>query len=178
MDPQSTAAPRRHGVIKSPVEFAGGLLLLAIAGVGYLGAAGLDFGQISGIGPGLLPKIVSCLVASFGVLLVAAGLTAPGDALERWHLRGPVFVLGAVLLFALTIRGSTLSLAGITVVIPQMGLAIAGPAAVVVASLADRDTRLVEIVPFAFVLTALSIGLFKFVLRLPMPVFPSGIGPF
>ena len=117
------------------------------------------------------------LVAVFGVLLVAQGLVLDGDRLQRWHLRGPVFVLGAVLLFAATIRGATLSLGGLTLAIPPLGLAIAGPLCVVFASLADKETRLVEIVPFAVAITAVSILLFKYLLRLPIPVHLAGAHP-
>ena len=44
------------------------------------------------------------------------------------------------------------------------------------ASLADRETRLIEIVPFAIAITAVSILLFKYLLRLPIPVHLPGIG--
>lgn len=166
------------GAIKSRQDFAGGLFLLAIAGVAFAGAFDLPFGRLSGIGSGLLPKTVAVLVAAFGVALVGLSLTSPGEHLERWHLRGPIYVLGAVFVFALTIRGSTLSLAGWRVHIPQLGLAIAGPLAMIISAHADKDTRLIEIIPFAVVLTVLAVGLFKFLLRLPIPIFPLGYGPF
>jgi hypothetical protein len=87
-----------------------------------------------------------------------------------------VFVLGAVLLFAATIRGATLSFAGLSLTIPPLGLAVAGPLAVIFSSLADRETRLVEILPFAVAITAASIFLFKYLLRLPIPVYVPGLG--
>jgi hypothetical protein len=73
-------------------------------------------------------------------------------------------VIGAVLVFAATIR--------------QWGLIAAAPLAVIISSLADKDTRPLEIILFAVVITAASIGLFKILLRLPIPVFPPGYGPF
>ena len=167
---------RDAGLIRSPHDLAGGLFLLGLAAVGFIGAFNLPFGQLSGIGSGLMPKVVAVLVAAFGLLLVAQGLVLDGDRLERWHLRGPVFVLGAVLLFASTIRGATLSLGDHMLAIPPLGLAVAGPLAVIFSSLADRETRLIEIVPFAVGITAASIGLFKYLLRLPIPVFPPGWG--
>lgn len=176
--PPASDRSANGGALKSPRDFAGGLFLLAIAGVGYAGAFDLRFGHLSGIGSGLLPKSVAVLVAAFGVLLIAMSLSHPGEHLERWHLRGPVYVLGAVLAFALTIRGSTLSLAGLTLHIPQLGLAVAGPLSMIISAYADKETRFAEIIPFALVLTALSIGLFKFLLRLPIPIFPYGYGPF
>lgn len=153
-----------RGLIKSPLDFAGGLFLLAIALLGFIGAFNLPFGHMSSIGSGLLPKSVAVLVAAFGLLLVVQALFLEGDRLEAWGIRGPVFVLGAVLVFAFAIR--------------PLGLAIAGPLCIVVSALASRETRPVELVIFSVVMTAVCIGLFKFLLRLPIPIFPPGYGPF
>ena len=153
-----------NGIIKSSLDFAGGLFLLALAATGYIGAFELPVGHLSGIGSGLLPKTVATLVALFGVALLLQSLVVGGDRLERFAVRGPIFVLGAVLVFAMTIR--------------PLGLVVAGPLAVLVSSLADRDTRPVEIVIFAALMTLACIGLFKLLLRLPIPVFPAGYGPF
>ena len=95
-------------------------------------------------------------MCSSDLALVAGALLAPGSRLERWSLRGPIFVLGAIVLFGLTIR--------------TLGLAVAGPLSVVVGSFASPEARLKETLAFAVVLTALCIGLFKYLLRLPIPV--------
>jgi hypothetical protein len=162
--PDSAVADAPRGFVKSPLDFAGGVFLLAIAAIGYWGAFNLPYGHMNSIGSGLLPKSVAVLVGVFGLVLMLQGLLMRGDMLESWGIRGIVFVLGSVLVFAFTIR--------------TLGLSIAGPLTVIVASLADRDTRPVEIVIFAIVITLVSIGLFKFLLRLPMPIFPPGYGPF
>src|SRR2546423_14712559 len=102
-----TAAPQnraqRSSAIRSPVDVAGGLFLLAIAAVGYAGAFTLPFGQLSGIGSGLMPKVVAVLVATFGVALVLQGLAIGGDRLERGAVRGSLPVLGAVMGFCFTL---------------------------------------------------------------------------
>lgn len=168
--PDSAADVGPRGFIRSPLDFAGGLFLLAIAAIGYgeasgfFGRSALPFGHMNSIGSGLLPKSVAILVGIFGLVLVVQSLFSRGDVLERWGVRGIFFVLGSVLVFAFTIR--------------SFGLAVAGPLTVIVASMADRDTRPVEIVIYSIIITALSIGLFKFLLRLPMPIFPPGYGPF
>jgi len=162
--PDSTADSAPRGFVRSPLDFAGGVFLVAIAALGFWGAFTLPFGHMNSIGSGLLPKSVAVLVGVFGFALVLQGLLMKGDLLESWGIRGIVFVLGAVLIFAFTIR--------------TLGLSMAGPLTVIVASLADRDTRPIEIVIFAIVITSVSIGIFKFLLRLPMPIFPPGYGPF
>jgi putative tricarboxylic transport membrane protein len=159
--PASQAETR--GLLKSPLDFAGGLFLIGLAVVGYAGGFSLPFGQLSGIGSGLMPKTVALLVGAFGVMLLAQGLFIQGDRLEAWAVRGPIFVLGGVLVFAVTIR--------------PWGLIIAGPLAVIVSALADKDSRPVELAVVAVALTLVCGLMFKEMLNLPIPFDPAGLIP-
>ena len=155
---------QKRSVIRSPIDFAGGLFLIAIAALGYAGAFTLPFGQLSGIGSGLLPKVVAVLVAAFGAVMLLQGLAARGEGLDRWGIRGPIMVLGAVLAFAFAIR--------------PLGLVIAGPLSFIIAALADRDTRPVEVVVSAILATLACGFLFKDLLNLPIPFDPMNVlGP-
>jgi hypothetical protein len=176
--------PDARGVIKSPFDFAGGLFLIGLAALGLAGGFTLPTGTLSGIGSGFMPRVVAILVGAFGVLLVVQAFLLKGDRLERWHLRGPVFVLGAVLVFAMLIRGSTLSFGGFagipllpTVRIPALGLIVAGPLAVMVSAFADKSTKPLEIAVFGVVMTLLCGILFKELLNLPIPFDPAGLIP-
>ena len=62
----------------------------------------LDQGTLNAMGPAMLPRWLAVAVGLSGLALVAFAFAKPGDALERWSLRGPVFVIGAILAFALT----------------------------------------------------------------------------
>ena len=159
--PANKAGPR--GILKSPLDFAGVLFLLGLAALGYAGGFSLPFGQLSGIGSGLMPKTVALLVAAFGVMLLAQGLFIQGDRLEAWAVRGPIFVLGGVLVFAVTIR--------------PWGLIVAGPISVVVSALADKDSRPVELGLVAVALTLVCGLMFKEMLNLPIPFDPAGLIP-
>lgn len=139
-----------------------GLLLCLAAAAAYVGIRDLPLGDPSGIGPGLVPKSVAFMIALLGLAILALGLPSTSARLDRFSVRGPLLVLGAVALFASTIR--------------PLGLAIAGPLAVVIAGLADREARPLELVIFALVLSALCVGLFKYVLRLPIPLAPFLLG--
>lgn len=150
---------RGRGLVKSPQDCAAGLLLLAIALFGIIGGWKLSMGQMSGVGPGMLPKVVSALIAAFGIGLIAQSLVAEGELLERWSIRGVIFVLGSLLAFAATVR--------------TLGLAFAGPLTVIISAFAEKSVRIKEIVIFSIVLTTGCVLLFKTMLRLPIPIWPD-----
>jgi hypothetical protein len=152
---------RNGSIIRSPLDFAGGLFLLGVAAVGYAGAFTLPFGQLSGIGSGLLPKVVAFLIAAFGVLLLVLSLIFDGEELEKWAVRGPLLVLVSVAVFAFMIRPA--------------GLVVAGPLCFIVSALADRDTRAVEVIVYAVLSTLVCGFLFKELLNLPIPFDPLNI---
>lgn len=139
-----------------------GLLLIAIAGLGLLASSGLRLTLPSGVGPGLMPIATSVILGAFGLLLVLQGISIAGERLEAWSLRGVFFVFGAVAVFSASVR--------------PLGLAIAGPLALILAAMADPETRLKEIIPFSIVLTAVCILLFKYMLRQPIPLAPFLLG--
>jgi hypothetical protein len=159
-DHQAAAPPKR--LIKSSTELLAGLLLLGLAAIGFFGSIKLNSGQLSNMGPGMMPKMTSTGLAVFGAALIVQSFVAEGSAVQPWNWRGIVFIFGAVLVFAATVRG--------------MGLAVAGPLSVLISALADRDTRLVEIVPFALVMTAFTALLFRWLLGLPVPILPFLLG--
>ena len=85
-----------------------------------------------------------------------------GAGLDRWGVRGPIFILGAAVAFALAVR--------------PLGLAVAGPLVIVISAMASRETRLVEMLIFGTIITAFCLLLFKFALNLPIPVAPWLVG--
>lgn len=150
---------RRGGIARDVIA---GLFLIAVAVGAFFGTTDLSFGEGSTIGPGLMPRGVALLLGGVGVLVTALGFLGDRQPIGAVALRGPIFVLGSVVLFAASIR--------------TLGLAFAGPLAVIVSALADRDSRPLEVIAFAVVLTVLCIGLFKFALRLPIPLAPMLLG--
>lgn len=143
-------------------EVLAGLFLLASAVFGYYAAYPLEAGSMSGVGSGLLPKAVAIGLGVFGVYLVGSGLTGSHERVEGFSLRGIIFVLGAILSFAATVR--------------PLGLLVAGPLAMLISSIADPDTRPLEIVIFTACMTLGCYLLFKVMLHLPMPVLPPLLG--
>jgi hypothetical protein len=98
--------------------------------------------------------------------------TKHAAGLDGWPLRGLFFVLGAVVAFGLTVRGFDFGFFKLR----PLGLVVAGPLAVTLAALADPETKPREIVIFAVGLTTLCVVLFRFILRLPIPIAPWLLG--
>lgn len=149
-------AQRRSGLVRAPQNLAAGLCLLAVAGFALWASAGLPRGSLRAVGAGMMPRGVALLIAVAGAGLVAASLVRHGEALERWAWRGPLFITLAVVAFALTIRSP--------------GLVVAGPLVAIVGGAASPETRPKELLVFGVVITAFCIGLFRYVLHLPIPV--------
>lgn len=218
--------------IRSPQDFAAGLLLIAIAAFALYASADLDAGSLAAIGPGMLPRSVAVLVGLFGVAIAVGAFRADGPGLERWSFRGPFFVLGAVLVFAGTIRGLwvdalgarlgltvvagaiawfaaprllpgiaskrspvgrmlvAIAVASIVLILASSivppglswqvpipgGLIVAGPLVVLISGFADPELRWRELLIFLVIMNAFCIGLFRYLLNLPIPllILPGG----
>ncbi len=155
---------------------AGGLFLICLGGLALVLLGGLTFGSLAEIGPAFFPSVAAAVLAGQGVVMVILGwreaAKRQGELLTRWALRPLIAILGAIVVFGITIRG--IDLGGLS--LPSLGLAIAGPLAIMIGGLADKDTRWRELVPFALGISAFCIVLFRFALGLPIPLAPWLIG--
>ncbi|MBQ0821693.1 tripartite tricarboxylate transporter TctB family protein [Microvirga terrae] len=164
--------PSRHrGPVRAPQSLAGGLLLVALAALALWLTRDLDQGTLNAMGPAMLPRWLAIGVGLSGLALLAAAFLKDGDLLERWSLRGPVFVIGAIVAFALTIRGYSFGSFGI----PGLGLLVAGPLAIILGGFATPEARLRDLVILALSLTPFCMVLFGDLLNLPIPVFPQAL---
>lgn len=158
---------RSNGFDQKPIfplsrDLCAGIFLLLISAAAYFGIRELPLNDASGIGPGLVPKSAAALIGLLGLVIMAFGVSSASARFEPFSVRGPLFVLGAVVLFASLIR--------------PLGLLVAGPLAILFAGAADRESRPIELIVYALVLSGLSIGLFKYLLRLPIPLAPFWLG--
>ena len=151
----SAPAPRRRR-LRAPQDLVAGASLIALALCALWAAGDLTIGRLGAPGPGLVPRVITFLVGVVGVALVAVSFLRQGEVLERWSLRAPLFVCLGVVGFALTIRAP--------------GLCIAGPLVVMVSGAASAETRFRELALFALALTAICVGLFRYLLHLPIPI--------
>jgi putative tricarboxylic transport membrane protein len=143
-------------------DFAGGLVVVAVAAFAFWQGADLPIGTFGGMGPGMLPRGLAVLLGLLGAMLAVDAVLEGGPRLERWSLRGPLFVLGAVVAFGAAVR--------------PLGLAVAGPLAIVISAFASTEVRWLETLVFGALMTVFCIGLFKFALGLPIPLAPWLLG--
>ena len=148
--------------VRGPQDFAAGAFLIALGLFALWHNTGLELGSLRAFGPGMMPTILSGLCILFGLFILVGSLFANGPQLERWTLRGPLFVLGGAVAFGLTIR--------------PLGLSIAAPLAIIIGAFASNETKLGETLVFGVLVAAFCLGLFKFALGLPIPVAPWLLG--
>src|SRR3712207_6253446 len=127
--------PARAGPVRSPQSLVAGLTLVALAALALWLTSDLDQGTLQSMGPALLPRWLAIAVGLCGLALVGMGFMTDGPGLDRWSLRGPAFVILAILAFALTIRPFPLG----AVTLPGLGLAIAGPLAIIIGGYATPE---------------------------------------
>jgi putative tricarboxylic transport membrane protein len=139
-----------------------GLVLLGLAAAAAWQGSALTVGTPRHMGPGMLPLVLSALLALLGVILIGLGVRQGPMLPDRWPLRGPLFILGSAVVFGLAVR--------------PLGLAVAGPLLILVGAFASEETRWTEVALFAVGMTVFCVGLFKYLLSLPIPLAPWLIG--
>ena len=145
--------------IRAPKDFWSGVMFIAFAAVAILAARGYSLGGAGKMGPGYFPMLLGGVLALLGVILIGRSLVIDGERIGRLHL----FPLG-VIAFGVCLFG---------VLLEPLGLVIALVVVTLVAALASRESRPVEVSLLALVLAAFSVGVFVYALRLPLPVWPA-----
>ena len=144
--------------MRNPQDFLGGLALLEIALIAWRATAELPGQQGFAFGPGTAPRLFIGLLALNALAIMATGLFTAGPAHERYHVRGPLVITAAVLVFAATIR--------------SLGLIPSTFLLVLVSSGATREVNWIQTVIWGAILSAFCAFLFPYVLNLPMQLWP------
>jgi len=138
------------GPPSEPFSFSGpvgGAVLLVVLIPMTIYAARIGKSLPGGIAPDIVLAVLEVLV------LIALALVV-----TRFAPRGPVFITGATLIFAVTIR--------------PLGLVLASFVSLVVSATATNEVRWVETMLWAIVLTAFCSVLFPYGLNLPLQLWP------
>jgi len=140
-------------------DFFAGLLYIAFGSAAVAIGRGYALGTAARMGPGYFPVLVGAVLVIVGLVVAARGVLAKSERLQRLMIAPLALVLAAVLLFAVTIE--------------KLGLVVAVLAVVVVGYLANARWRPLELVLLAGLLTAASVLIFYYGLKLPFKVWPG-----
>jgi putative tricarboxylic transport membrane protein len=145
-------------VIKGPQDFYGGLVLMGIALFALWASSDLQGMRGFSFGPGTAPRMFAYLLLALGAGVALTGFLAEGPPLQRYGIRGPVFVTLAILAFAVAIR--------------PLGLIVSAFGAFIIAAMGTEETRWKETIIVGICLTVGCALLFPYALGLPLDLFP------
>jgi hypothetical protein len=145
--------------IRSPKDFWSGLFFIAVA-AGFIGLSQrYGMGDMHRMGPALFPTLVGALLAFLGLVIAIWSFVIEGPPVPRFHVRPIAISLVAIALFG--------------VALAHFGLLAAVAALVLVAAVASNESRPLETIGLAVVLIAFSVGVFVWLLGLPIPLWPG-----
>jgi putative tricarboxylic transport membrane protein len=147
--------------IRGGQDFAAGLLFLVVGLAAFWIGADYPMGSPQRPGTGVLPRILAwCLIGTGGLLCIKA-LFVEDPGVGRWALRPVIMIALATLAFALTVD--------------RLGLVVAMVLSMTLTALGTPETRWREYALFSLLMIGIGIGLFIYGLRMPIPVWPTGI---
>jgi putative tricarboxylic transport membrane protein len=152
------AVTLRYLDVKNQQDFYGGMMLILLALVAFVASNDLPGMRGFAFGPGTAPRLFAFTLAILSLGVVALSLITPGPYVTKYKIRGVIFITGAILTFAATIR--------------PLGLVIASFSTIVICAAAADDVKWRETVLWAAILTAFCAFLFPYGLNLPFQLWP------
>jgi hypothetical protein len=144
--------------IRSAQDYVGGVILMALALFALWASSDLQGMRGFSFGAGTAPRMFGGLLVALSAGIALTGLLTDGPAMAHYSWRGPLFVMVAILFFALAIR--------------PLGLVVTAFVSFMIAALGSHETRWLEAAIVGACLTLGCAILFPYVLGLPMPMFP------
>src|SRR6478752_7039071 len=106
-----SGSERRMVRVRSPQDFWAGILFIVFGGAALWISRGYAFGSLTKMGPGYLPTALSWALVAVGGVLMLRALAIDGPAIERSLVAPQLFILAAIVVFALVMVAVTSSLA-------------------------------------------------------------------
>jgi hypothetical protein len=145
--------------IRAPKDFWAGLIFIAIGGGFILLAQQYRLGDLHRMGPAMFPTLVGGVLAGLGAVIALRSLVFDGEAVPRFYARQIGVSLFAIVLFGIALQ--------------WLGLVAAVAVLVLVGAYASRDVRPWETLALAATLIVFSVGVFVWLLGLPLPLWPN-----
>jgi putative tricarboxylic transport membrane protein len=147
------------GGVAAPRDYWGGFALMALALFALEASRDLPGMRGFAFGPGTAPRMFAIVVGLLGLAVSITGLVTKGPGIDRFYIRGPLFVTVSVVLFAWMVR--------------PLGLVIASYLSIIAAAGATPEAKLFETLIWGAALTAFCCFLFPYALNLPMQLWPN-----
>jgi putative tricarboxylic transport membrane protein len=144
--------------VQNPQDVYGGMAAILLALVAFVASNDLPGMRGFAFGPGTAPRLFAFTLALLAFGVVLGGLMNSGPQVSRYKIRSGIFIIGAILAFAATIR--------------PLGLVIASFTTIIICAAAADDVKWRETIVVAVVLTAFCAVLFPYGLNLPFQLWP------
>ena len=145
--------------VRAPQDYYGGIVLMMLAILALIASADLPGQRGFAFGPGTAPRLFAIMLFGLSATVTLVGITTLGPAIEKYRLRGPLWVLLAIVLFAMFIR--------------PLGLVVASFLTWMISIFGSTEMRWLESVIAAAVMTAFCVILFVYLLNLPFQLWPQ-----
>lgn len=149
--------------VRAPQDYYGGLVLMMLAILALIASADLPGQRGFAFGPGTAPRLFAILLFGLSLAVTVVGVITDGPAIEKYKLRGPLWVLVAICMFAAMIR--------------PVGLIVASFLTWMISIFGSTEMRWVESVIAAAVMTVFCVVLFVYLLNLPFQLWPQPNAP-
>ena len=145
--------------VRAPQDYYGGIVLMMLATLALIASGDLPGQRGFAFGPGTAPRLFAVLLFGLSAAVTLVGITTLGPAIEKYRLRGPLWVLLAIVLFAMFIR--------------PLGLVVAAFLTWMISIFGSTEMRWLESVIAAAVMTVFCVVLFVYLLNLPFQLWPQ-----
>jgi putative tricarboxylic transport membrane protein len=144
--------------VHAPRDLYGGIALVMLATVALIASSELPGQRGFAFGPGTAPRLFAFVLAALGAAVAIGGVFAEGPPIEKYKIRGPFFVIIAILIFAGIIR--------------PLGLVPSTFLAFMISIVGSTEMRWIESLIAAVAMTVFCVLLFVYLLNLPFQLWP------
>jgi hypothetical protein len=144
--------------VRAPQDYYGGLVLILLATLALIASSDLPGQRGFAFGPGTAPRLFAGVLILFSAAVTIVGVTTAGPAIEKYQLRGPVFVLLGICLFAAIIR--------------PFGLVVSSFLVFMISVAGSKEPRWIEGAIAGAAMTGFCVLLFVYLLNLPFHLWP------
>jgi len=137
-------------------DFIAGLLFIVLGGLAVALARDYPFGTTMRMGPGYFPTVLGGILLLFGVYVLARGVRSGDQVKGEWGWKPLALIALSIVLFGL--------------LLDRVGMVPATVVTLVIAAAAGREFRWKEVLLLALVMTAFSVAVFLYGLKLPYPL--------